>query len=453
MTSAPSSEAAPPGTSRQVTSHEDEKKAKAAVRAGVLAYFVDMFDIYLPVLVLLPAMGYFQATDMSAASASILSAAIFVATLIARPIGAALFGHLADTRGRKKMTLVAVAGFGVTTLLIACLPGFEAIGVWSIILLILLRFIDGIFLGGEYTTAIPLAMEWSPKHKRGLNGSLITSMSPAAYAVLGVFTLILLQSMPSSGVDSVYVQWGWRIPFAIGALLALGLFFFYLREVEEPKLKRGDSTSAKAPLVQLFTGKHRTSLFQVFVMMTGMWLITNMASAVLPGLLKRFVALSGTQTTVAMSIMSGVAVVAYIAFGVASQRIGRRRFFMLYGIAAAAVASTAFVLLMSFANRHGFAVTVALVVVMGLFTMCGQAVVASYLTERFPAEVRASGYGVGYSLALIIPAFYAFYLELISKAMPAQYAPAVLLVVGGLMLTWGAARGPETRDVDMGRIE
>ena len=103
-----------------------EVKANNAIRAGVLAFFVDQFDIYLPVLVLAPVLAYFQPSDIGASPAAILSAAIFASTLIFRPVGAAIFGHLADTTGRKRATLIAVAGFGIVTLLIACLPGHGA---------------------------------------------------------------------------------------------------------------------------------------------------------------------------------------------------------------------------------------------------------------------------------------------------------------------------------------
>ncbi|MFG1646553.1 MFS transporter, partial [Amycolatopsis sp. NPDC049252] len=127
----------------------DSAKVRAAVRGGTLAYFVDQFDIYLPIVVLAPATAYFQAANLSASTTALLASLVFASTLIGRPLGAIIFGHFADTVGRKRTTLVAVGGFGVITLLTACLPGHETIGVWSVGLLIGLRFVDGIFLGGE----------------------------------------------------------------------------------------------------------------------------------------------------------------------------------------------------------------------------------------------------------------------------------------------------------------
>ncbi|WP_329013203.1 MFS transporter [Streptomyces sp. NBC_00690] len=428
-----------------VPDSEYHPKAKAAVRAGVLAYFVDQFDIYLPIIALAPASAYFQSTDISTSAAALLNAFVFASTLIARPIGAMIFGHFADTRSRHKSTLVAVAGFGVTTALIAVLPGYETIGIASVVLLIALRFVDGIFLGGEYTTAVPLAMEWSPRNRRGLVSGSITCTSPAAYAVVAAITLVLLSVMPSADVDSAYVQWGWRIPFAIGALLAVVLFLAYRREVEEPNTER--TTQGGSPLAQLVKGEHRRSMIQIFVLMTGTWLACNAGLAVLPGLLSSHVGLTNTEVTVTMMVATAVTAVTYPLFGILSQRIGRRPFYIGYGIAVV-VGAPAYALAMN--RDNGLGMTMVICSVVTVFTIGTFAPIAAYLTERFPASIRASGYGVGHSLALIIPAFYAFYLDGLAGFMPDYYAPVVLVVLAGALISVGALAGPETKDVDMG---
>ncbi|MEU4896522.1 MFS transporter [Streptomyces sp. NPDC044780] len=421
-------------------------KAKAAIRSGVLAYFVDQFDIYLPIVALAPASAYFQSTGIDAGTAALLNAFVFAATLIARPLGAAIFGHFADTRGRRTSTLVAVAGFGVTTALIAALPGYETIGMASAGLLIALRFLDGIFLGGEYTTAVPLAMEWSPRRHRGLVSGSITCTSPGAYAVVAAITLILLSVMPSAGVHSAYAQWGWRIPFAVGALLAVVLFRAYRREVEEPATER---TRTGSPLPLLFKGEHRSTMVQVFVLMTGTWLATNAGIAVLPGLLTSHAGLTGRQVSVTMMVATAVTAATYPLFGLLSQRIGRRRFFIGYGLSVVLIGAPSYVLAMSVGNALGAVLLASTLVV--VFTIGTFGPIAAYLTERFPDSLRASGYGVGYSLALIIPAFYALYLDGISHLLPGHLAPVVLVVVAGLLISGGAAAGPETKDVAMGR--
>lgn len=423
----------------------DMAKVRAAVRGGTLAYFVDQFDIYLPIVVLAPAAAYFQAADLSASTTALLASLVFASTLVGRPLGAIVFGHFADTVGRKRTTLVAVGGFGVTTLLIACLPGHEAIGMWSVGLLIALRFVDGIFLGGEYTTAVPLAMEWSPKHKRGLYASIITATSPAAYVAIAAITLLLLQLLPSAGLHSAYVQWGWRIPFVIGALLAAVLFRYYLRQVHEPPAAM-TGEKHKLPFVRLVV-RYPRALAQVFVLMTGTWLATNMEAAVTPAQLKAHLELSSMQVTLTMLVINAAAALSYPFFGLLSQRIGRRRFYIGYGLCVAVLGAGAYSLLM--VSGGGMGAVLGWAVLVGVFTVGTFGPIAAYLTERFPASIRSTGYGVGYSLALIAPAFYQFYLQRFDGVMPAHLAPGVLLVLAGVLISLGGFLGPETKDVDM----
>ena len=421
--------------------------ARAAARAGVLAFFVDQFDIYLPVLVLAPAAAYFQPVGLSPGSAGVLSTAVFASTLVTRPLGAALFGMLADTAGRKRATLIAVAGSGVVTLLIAALPGAVTIGLFSITALIALRALNGVFLGGEYTAAIPLALEWSPPRRRGLLAGIFLAGSPAAYAILAALTLLLLRSMPSVGPASAYAQWGWRIPFLIGGLLTVPVFLHFRRTVEEPATARTRS-GTRAPLVELIAGPHHGLLLRAFVLMTGVWLANNMTSAVLPGLLRDHVGLTPAAASVAMMVESLALVLAFPLFGLLSQRIGRRRFYLVYGPCIAVLGGCAYAAAMTFTGS-GIAVTILLTTLVGLTTLGTFGPVAAYLTELFPAPIRATGFGVGYSLALVLPAFYVFYLAGLGTVLPPYYAPIVVLVAAGLLVTLGAALGPETRDVEM----
>lgn len=424
----------------------DLAKVRSAVRGGTFAYYVDQFDIYLPIVVLAPATMYFQSASLSASTTALLSSLVFVSTLIGRPLGAVIFGHFADTVGRKVTTLVAVGGFGVVTLLIGCLPGHEAIGMWSIGLLIALRFIDGIFIGGEYTTAVPLAMEWSPRHKRGLYASIITMTSPAAYVSIAAITLLLLQVMPSDGLHSAYVQWGWRVPFVIGALLSALLFRYYLKHVEEPPPSARTGEKQKLPFVRLLV-RYPRALAQVFVLMTGTWLATNMEAAVTPAQLKDHLHLSSSQVTLCMLVINAVAALSFPVFGVLSQRIGRRRFYIGYGLAVMVVGAGSYALLMG--TNSGFGAALGWCVMIGIFTVGTFGPIAAYLTERFPANIRATGYGVGYSLALIAPAFYQFYLQQFDGLVSAHFAPAILIALAGALISLGGYLGPETKDVDM----
>jgi MFS family permease len=129
--------------------------ARRAVRAAYFGFFVDMFEVYLPIAVLAPALEYFIPAGLSAATKATIFAVVFAISLMGRLLGSLVFGHFGDRIGRRRITLISVAGFAVATLLIAALPGYAMWGGASIAALLALRFVDGIFVGGEYTAANP----------------------------------------------------------------------------------------------------------------------------------------------------------------------------------------------------------------------------------------------------------------------------------------------------------
>jgi len=416
-----------------------------------VGFFVDMFDIYLPVIVLAPAIIYFFPPSMPAGTQALLDGFVFAAALLGRPIGAFIFGHFADKIGRRRMTVVALAGFGAATLLMGLLPGYEQWGMASVLLFIVLRLVDGVFLGGEYSAASPLAMEYAPKHKRGLYGGIIQAGYPLAFAVVSLITLVLLQVLPAEGMDSPYVQWGWRIPFFIAAALAFGLALYYQRSVGESEVFRSSKQSgpSKSPLRLLFRGGNLRNFLQVFLLMTGFWMSLQPTSAILPGLLQKTIGLSGTEATLTLVIAYVLITISFPLLGSFSQRTGRRPFLLVTGAIVTVVAPACYALLV--ATRPGFAGTAVLVVVTTLLGICCWAITTTYINERFQTSVRASGFGLGYSLAVIIPSFYGVYQAGLGSFMPVEYTGVPLMVIGGLLTLIGAAWGPETRDVDFRR--
>src|SRR5215210_7164634 len=423
-----------------------DPNARSAIRGAWLGFFVDMFDIYLPIVVLAPALIYFVSAQMNEATTAIVNGSIFAATLLGRPIGAFIFGHLGDTIGRRRTTIIAVSGFGVATLLIAFLPGYAQWGIAAAIIFILLRFIDGIFLGGEYTAASPLAMEYSPKEKRGFFGALIMTGYPLAYAAISILTLILLQFIPAGGLNSPYVQWGWRIPFILGSLMAFVLVVYYIRSVHESEVFE-ESGGSESPLKELFRGQNLWSFMQVFVMMAGFWLTLYTASAMLPGLLTSELKLSATELTITLSVAFLILVGGYMSAGVISQRVGRRPYLIANAAAMGTVGTLLFYLLISTAPGNIFAVILFVTAIVVVVTS-PWGLTTTYINERFRTGVRASGFGLGYSLAVIPPAFYAFYQAGLDRFIPFEYTPLPLLVIGALLIVGGAAWGPETKDVD-----
>lgn len=427
-------------------------QGRRAVWGAFVGFFVDNFDIFLPVIALAPAMIYFIPKELPPATAAIAAAMIFATTLIGRPLGALIFGHFADTIGRKRVTVLCVLGFGVVTLMVAALPGYQHWGDTVLWVFILLRLIDGIFLGGEYTSANPLAMEYSPKAKRGFYGALIQSAASLGTAFISLVTLAVLYFLPGGGLDSPYVQWGWRIPFIVGALMAFALAWYYHTSVEESQVwqKAGKGTRTKSPLRELFRGQNLRSFLQVFVVMTGFWLSLNAALAIMPGLLVRRLHVTGTHLTFMLVVAYVVLAGSYIMGGIISQRIGRRNYLMASSVVAGVVGTFFYYQLLN-AQPGDYLTIGVLATITTVLVVSPGALGTVYINERFQTGVRASGFGLGYSLAIVLPAFYVFYQAGLANFMPFDYTVLVLGVVGALLIFIGAAIGPETKDVDFGR--
>jgi len=425
--------------------------ARKAVRAAYFGFFVDMFEVYLPVAVLAPALVYFIPPGLSAATRVTTFSVIFAISLMGRPIGSMIFGHFGDRLGRRRVTLISVAGFAITTILIAALPGYQAWGGASIAALLILRLADGVFVGGEYTAANPLAMEYSPKEKRGLYAGLIHVGYPSALVCVSLLTVFMLKVAPGGGGDagSAYAVWGWRIPFLIGALLAGALFIYYFLAVPESEVWRSSKKCA-APLREIFAGADLRRLGQLIVVMTGAWLTLDATVAALPGVLNTVLGVKSPDVNTGILIGAAILVPIFPLTGLLSQRFGRRTVLIALGFLNLVPASVLYYMLVAGGYRDA-ALLVALVALILIFSTPAWAVITPYLTESFRTEIRSSGYGLSYSLATILPGFYSFYLLALAKLMPYEFTPIVLLAGGGLMLSLGALAGPETKHIEFHR--
>jgi len=419
--------------------------ARRAVRAACFGFFVDMFDVYLPIAVLAPALIYFIPAGLSGTTQATIFYVVFAVTLIGRPLGALIFGYFGDRLGRRKTTLVSVGGFAVVT----SLPGYEAWGGFAIAALIVLRLLDGIFIGGAYTAANPLAMEYSPKHKRGLYGALIHVGYPAALLCTSLLTALMLTVAPAGDASSPYATWGWRVPFVIGALLSGALFFYYYWLVPESELWRSSAKST-APLKELFSGADLRRLGQLFIVMTGAWLTLNATVGALPGVINAVLGVKSSGVNTGILIGAGISAVLYPFIGLLSQRFGRRRTIAVIGLLNLIPAGALYYVLVASGYRDPptLIILVALIMVLSLPVW---AVHTPYLAESFRTGIRSSGYGVSYSLATILPGLYALYMLGLGALMPYAYTPIVLLALGGLFLSIGVLAGQETKDVDFHR--
>jgi MFS family permease len=188
---------------------------------------------------------------------------------------------------------------------------------------------------------------------------------------------------------------------------------------------------------------------QVLLMMTGFWLTQNIVGLFLPtGILLKSLHLTPLQMTGTLMLAYTVLCFSYIGAGMLGQLIGRRTMLSLIGALTTTVGAGLFYFLIN-ASGMGLPIIVLVVCALAITASSAWAVIVTYINERFATGVRATGFGVGYSLSVIIPSFYAFYMNWLGAIMPMKYAPVALLCIGGAIACVGALMGPETKDVDL----
>jgi MFS family permease len=425
--------------------------ARRALLGTFLASSVDTWDLYLPAVVLPVALGYFVPPHFSGPARATLTYVILVIGVLAQPVSGPLFGSWNDTIGRRRATLIGMTGFSVVTLCIVILPGYATWGLSSLVLLVLLRLLGGVFLGGAKVGLAPLVMEKSPREARGLVSGLLFCGSPAAFVV---FTGAQAALLGVAG-QKAYTQWGWRVPFVLGVIYGMVAIVYYSRMVGESEVwqrERDRNVRARHDLGLrgVVRGSNLRALLQVFLVMSGLVFNLQVVVSVLPSLLITILHRPSESVTISLVRASFGVLCASITAGFLSQRLGRRRMLMAAGVWTALLVTALYGVMVRTA-QVGVAMvfTGVFVVLCQILTMGPWGMVNAYVTERFPTGVRGTGFGIAFLGAGIIPALYSFYLLGLSSFMPYEYTELVLLFLGGSLLFIGATLGPDTRNVDM----
>lgn len=369
---------------------------------------------------------------------TILAFSTYAVGYISRPVGGLIFGHLGDVLGRRFVLVATLVIMGVTTALMGLLPGYSRWGIWSPVLLVTLRFIQGIALGGEWAGAVLLSMEHGRPHQRGRNASF-AQVGPSCGTLIGtgLITLATLAMSPDS-----FQAWGWRLPFLLS--LVLVVFGLWLRSgiVETPaflKLEKNQHIT-QAPVRVVFS-QHLRSLLTAGG--------SRIGSDVLYALLVVFTL---TYVTTVLKLPRPLALTATMLgavgnaiavplFGMLSDRFGRRPVCMGGALAAILWVFVFFALLDSTQP-----VQICLAVVVGLLihaSMYGPQ--AAFITEQFPTQVRYAGSSLAYTLAGIVGGGFA---PLIITYLFASYGTSVavsLYVTLALFFTlWAVWSAKET---------
>lgn len=319
----------------------------------------------------------------------------FTVGFLARPIGGAIFGHFGDRLGRKTMLMVTMVVMGFATAGIGLLPTYGQIGFWAPVLLVLLRVLQGIALGGEWGGASLMVLEHAPAHRRGLYGSLVQIGFP-----IGLVAASLVFSSVSTLPDAEFRSWGWRLPFLISVLLiAIGIFV-RARLPETPVFEQVKSRQqiVRAPFFEMILRSPRSFLIAVGLKLSEVsWVYMLTVFVVVYATTK--LGLSKSLMLNAISLGAALELVTIPLFGYLSDIYGRR---MLYFAGVAFTIVFAFPLFWLLDSSTAGVVVVAITIALNLGHGLMFAPESTYFPELFGANVRYSGASLGFQVSAAI---------------------------------------------------
>jgi MFS family permease len=315
--------------------HTATQSERKVILASSLGTVFEWYDFYLyGLLATIITSQFFSGVNET--TGFIFALAAFAAGFAVRPFGALVFGRLGDLVGRKYTFLVTMGLMGVATFSVGVLPSYAAIGVAAPILLVLLRMLQGLALGGEYGGAATYVAEHAPNNKRGLYTSFIQTT-----ATLGLFLalLVVIGTRLIIGEDA-FKDWGWRVPFLVSVLL-LGVSLWIRMQLEEsPVFKRmkEEGKTSKKPLTEAFGQwkNLKVVLIALFGAVAGQAVVWYTGQFYALFFLEKMMKVDGATTNILIAIALALATPAFVFFGWLSDRIGRKPI-ILGGLLLAAV--------------------------------------------------------------------------------------------------------------------
>jgi MFS family permease len=330
----------------------------------------------------------------------LLSFATFGVAFVARPLGGALFGHIGDTIGRRKALVSSLLAMGVATTLIGLLPSYATIGAAGPIILVVLRFVQGVAAGGQQGGVIVYATESCPPLRRGLYGSFASAGAPGGTVLANITWLVIVAAMPMD----TFRAWGWRVPFLVSLILVGVAIVIQLRLEESAafrSVKKAAAPSARRPPllealrahwrpVVLSAGCHLAPNLNYYLMVT--FVISYAKTSRISGL-------SESSVLAAVLIASAVQLVALPVAGLLSDRFGRRRVFVT-GAALLGFWQFAYWPLVN----TGITLFVMLALIVGLSVLHSAMYgpMSALFAESFSADVRYSGVSLGVQLGALL---------------------------------------------------
>jgi MFS family permease len=389
--------------SRRATARSARSKLGASAHrkllfAGLVGSSIEWYDFFLYGTAAALVFPHVFFPDSSPLMATLLSFSTFWAGFVARPLGGLIAGHYGDKFGRKPAVVVCLLLMGLATFLIGCLPGANAIGVAAPILLVVLRFVQGLACGGQWGGIVLLLTESASPKKRGFSGTF-GQMGVSFGVVLGNIAFL---SATAAISNDAFLSWGWRIPFLASAVLFPVVLYIQTKVEDSPEFKEleektsGTKVVAQAPLKQALQEHWRTILLGC-----GLLAATNALFYIsIAGVLTYATAEldMNRNDLLTISMLSCIISVPVVAFsGWVSDRIGRRPMIIAGGIAIVLWAFPYFMLV----NTANLGLFFLAVTVGSIFQSMTYGPIAAYMGELFAPNVRYSGASLAYQLAAI----------------------------------------------------
>jgi metabolite-proton symporter len=313
---------------------------------------------------------------------------------VARPIGAAIFGHFGDRVGRKATLVTTLMLMGISTFLIGLLPGYASIGVAAPVLLVVLRVAQGIGVGGEWGGSVLLSMEWGPVRRRGFMASW-----PQVGVPIGLLASTGMIAWMSAVTGPDFETWGWRVPFLVSiVLVGIGLYV-RLRVLESPEFAavRERKEVAHQPVREVFRTQYREVLAAAFARMSQQAPFYLYVTFLLTYGTKELGLPRGQLLNYTM-VAAAMGLVTVPLFGYLSDLLGRR---LVYGVGIVATGLFAFPYFGLLNTKVAWLMLLAIGVSM-LFHDMQYGPLAALIAESFDPNVRYSGAGLGYHLGSIV---------------------------------------------------